>query len=531
MSVISERTGQKATVSVIERCPLTLPGMAKPPRARRASTAQPGYRGGTPSLTNHKQAANSALTHAMDERQERELEKFKDWAKDAIQAQQNHIDRIGGAFDGMERDLNSFKAFMEETRAELAALRQFRDNLKDEELAPLKRDINVIQAELSENRQFKNSLRDEEFPVLQEDIDVLRSELSQTQNSQRQLKLQDIKTLQQNLDELRRNVERIAYLAENGPKVPYEKFETLVDDVREVDRKARDVVSVRAELEQFKSRLTSMETSMLEAVPSRNIATFPVERTRDKVAQTASYRENENPILKTSHLSKRKRLQVDDNTNSAYEPPTKRPTNSTAHATSILSSGNTSSKSLTVRFHTRDSPIVLSSNHGTPSPVPHQPDSQRDRNGESTIKHSIQSPDLGRNNSRGSRKVESKRGTSSSTTHVTPNYVLERTAHNAIRNESAGTHLSFNGHNKSSGIISTQKSGERSDSPSKSSLSKGILKARRLRQRSDTPDQLSTPFAEGAMLKSVQKRHAARPKGKPRDSFGAVSVAPIGKIC
>jgi hypothetical protein len=560
MSLISERTGHKATASVVERFPLTLPGSTKPPRSGRASTAQPSYRAGTPSLNNHRHALNSILAPISDDKQLRELERFKDWAKSAIQTQQNDIDRIGGAFDRMERDMNSFKAFMEEVRAELATYRQFQDSLKVGELGIIKQELNDIRAELNANRQFKNSLREEEFPVLQEDIDALRSELAQAQHFQRELKHQDIKILQQGVDSLRQNMEGIAYLTGNEPKVPYQKFETLVGEVREVDRKASEIYSLRTELEQFKTRLAFMETSCRETMPFQGAPIL--EHVSNKAAETISHNESGNPAPETSQLSirkglqrvdpssykqgegcqslpKRRRFQAEDDTDTSFDPPAKRPMHSATQATSILSSGNASSKSLTVRFHTEGSPIVLSSNHGTPSPILDKPSAHSTRNRGDVLKSTASGPiqfndlpDL-HDKSRPTRKSLATGNITSSTAQFptgTPNHVLKRGIGNSVGKESTGMQLRHQEHN-SAHLDSDQKSGERSHKAPRASSSKENRNPRHLRERSDTPDQLSTLSANEAMQKSVQKRLPGRPpKVRNGNIFGKEAVASIGEI-
>lgn len=558
MSFISERTGHKTPVSVVERFPLTLPGSTKLPRSGRASTAQPSYRAGTPSLNNNRHGPNSILAPVTDDKQLRELERFKDWAKIAIQTQRTDIDRISGAFDRMERDLNSFKAFMEEVRTELSTYRQFQDSLKDGELRVMKQELNDIRAELNTNRQFKNSLREEEFPVLQEDIDALRSELAQAQHFQQELKHQDIKILQQGVDGLRQNMEGIAYLTEDGPKVPYRKFETLVDEVREINRKASEIYGLRAELEQFKTRLTFMETSSRETVPFQG-ANAPI---LEHAAKTISHNESGNPTPETSQLSirkglqrigpssykhgegsqslpKRRRFQAEDNTDKSYDPPAKRPMHSATQATSILSSGNASSKSLTVRFHTEGSPIVLSSNHGTPSPILDKSSAHNARNGGDGLNGSASGliqfndlPDLP-GKSRPSRKPLATGNITSSRAQLptaTPNSILKGPVGNSVGKESARMQLRRQDQN-SAPLDSAQKSGERSYKAPRASSSKENRKPRHLRGRSDTPDQLSTLSANEAMQKSVQRRPPGRPPNVgSRNIFGKGAVTLIGKF-
>lgn len=552
MSVISERTGTKATASVIERFPLILAGTAKPPRAARASTVQPSHRAGTPSVINHRHATSSMLP-PIDERQLQELEKFKDWAKSAIQTQQHDIDRIGGAVDRMERDLKSFKIFMEEIRAEVITHRQAEDSQKDEELGVLKRDLRAIQTELNSNRQFRNSLKEEEFPVLQEDMDALRSEVAQARQFQRELKDQDIKTLQQDVHGLRHSLEGIAYLTEDGPKVSQEKFETLVDDVREVDRKSNDIYALKTELEQFQARLVSMETAVQDVESSvrrkvqdqeacsmsqnesrnavSNISRQPVRSNVDR-AYPSFYEREEG---RDQSVTKRRHFEMETNVDNSHGPPTKRPM--PGKPSEFFSPGNSASTSLTVRFRNKNSPIILSSNHGTPSPILDRRTSQRVRNGNELTNQSMNTPidfnklDSLLDNSRPSPKPLSTRDIMPSNAHLqssTPNGALNNVS-NSTRTTLINKDLRRR-HPTSALLAQAQESGEKPHRAIKATSSKENRRPRNFRERSDTPDQLSTLSADEAMQKSVQKRASGGSGIRKSKIFGSSSIAAIGKV-
>lgn len=560
MSIVSERTGHKANVSVIERFPLTLPGATKPPRSRRASTVQPSYRAGTPSLVNHRPVSNSILPPIV-EKQLQELDKFKDWAKTAIETQQNDVDRIGGAFDRLERDMVSFKAFMEEVRTELATYRQFQENLKDEELRVIKQDLFGIRAELNANRQFKNSLREEEFPVLQEDIHALRSELAEAQRFQRELKQQDIKAVQRDVNGLRQKLESMANLTEDDPKLTHEEFEILVDDVREVDRKVGKINILRTELEQFKARLACVETSVQNNMIIRQAERPTWKHLPDHKTETISRRESRIPGHETSQVSIRKNMQQIDsssheqeerraqslpkrryleleNNEGAYNPPAKRPMHSTTQTSSILSSGNGTSKSLTVRFRTGGSPIILSSNHGTPSPVLDRYSFHSTQNRDGAKKSLNNGPmpvnDLQNLNdtSRSSREPLARGDIISSKAQLRSgtSIPVHKRAIDISPGASGVDTVSRSQNHSTTHKNSVQKSEERSHPAVRIAPSKQMKKPRHFRERSDTPDQLSTPFADQAMQKSVQKRVSGSSKIRNRSIFDNVAISPMGTL-
>lgn len=554
MSVISERTGKKATASVIERFPLTLAGATKPPRAARASTVQPSYRDGTPILVNHRHAASPVFPPPIDDKQLRELERFKDWAKSAIQTQQNDIDRIGGAVDRMERDLKSFKTFMEEMHTELITHRQGQDSQKDEELGVLKEELHAIQAELNSNRQFRNSLKEEEFPVLQEDMDALRSELAQARKFQRELKDQDIKTLQQDIQGLRRSLEGMSYLTEGGPKVSQEKFETLVNDVREVNHKSNEIYTLRTDLGQFQTRVASMETAIREAeasirkhvldqaagAASQNESGIIGSSTPRQLVRNNVERAHERREKRDQPIAKRRHSEMENNVDKSQGPPTKRPMHSRGNPSALHSPGNGASQSLTVGFRGKNSPIVLSSNHGTPSPILDRRGSiQSIRTGIEVINRSMNGPidfnelDSLLDKSRPAPKPLSTGDIISSKAPVqfdTPNAAPK----GLLRKSTVTSHTdtaSKRRHNITTPLNQAQKSGGKPQKSVKAASNKENKKPRNFRDRSDTPDQLSTLSADEAMQKSVQRRPSGS-TGVRRISkiFHSTAIAPLGKF-
>jgi hypothetical protein len=378
ITVTSEWTGEKTAVSILERFPLTLPGAKKPPGVRRASTVQPSHRAGTPSLMNRPNAANSMFASPIDDMQVRQLEKFTDWARTAIKSQQNDMNQIGAAIDRMERDMKSFRDFMQEIRTELTTYHQFQESMKEKELPVLREDLKGLRIEVDANRQFRNTLTEEEFPVLQEDIDALRSELAKTQQFQQQLKHHDLRILGQNLQGLRLSLGELTDQKEDKLKLCHDEFDTLMDEVRELNRKANEIDGVRAELEYFKARIASLESSQ-ETLKLKKAENPRVELASEPKSGTIPGREDKVPLAESlqpskhtqqsryewsekrdQSLPKRWNFHSENNDEVSYEPPTKR---------LRRSAGRVSTRYLSVPFQTPESPIVVSSNHGTPSPI------------------------------------------------------------------------------------------------------------------------------------------------------------------
>lgn len=525
MSVVSERTGHRVGVSVVERFPLVLSGTSKVPRSRRASTAQPSYREATPSIINNRQVAHPVIGTVVEDKQLRELKKFKDWAEGAIRAQQNDLDRISGVVNRMEKDMDSFKTFMDDVRTELATYRQFQESLKDDELRSIKQDMNSIRQELNANRQFKNSLTEEEFPVLQEDMDALRSDLADTKHAQQELKVRDIKYLQQDLAKLRHSMESLSNIVGNDPKVSNEKFESLVDEVRVVNEKASDIFNFKDELGQLKARLLSMETSTRAGAAAQGVDKPMLENTPHQETEIPHY-ERCGPRKKQTHFL--------DSRETEHNLPIKRRKRSPGQITSILSSGNASTKPSAVQFHTENLQGAPSSNHGTPSPT-------LDRSIVQTVSNTGETKDSSnkpitfsnlqdlRSHPRRGRKSQIEESTASaiiqapSTLH---NPVASDVIESSARKTRAARFLTAQELTQA-GMNSVHKSGDKLHKAMRALLNKESRSSWHVRERSDTPDQLSTLSADEAMQKSARKRSSVVTKGSARNIFPSVAPGPV----
>jgi hypothetical protein len=436
MSVTSERTGEEAVISVQKKFSLTHPGAKKSPVVRRAATVQPSPRAQTPSSLGQGHIAKGAmLPPPVDDKLQRELEKFKAWATDAIKGQQNDIDRFGGAIDRIERELKSFKDFMQEVRTELAAHSQSQASLKEEELPVLKEEFHMLRNELAAHRRFQESLKGEELPVLQEDLDALRTELAKTQQLQHELKHEDLARIRQSVNGLRQNVdsrEANVKLAEKATRLAQDKLETFTDDVRKANSAANEVIILRGEFEDLRARLLSMENAAQEALVFREAnsranevdvlkAEFEHLKKRfssmEKAAQEALVSQaakapetrsatrrhpsdqgnveilgsqgkdsgygNSQPSIsrhlvpqpsyegevEEPSLPKRRHSRLMDNDEESRERPIKRPRHSTRLKLAKDHPVNGTTEPSQIQPETPQSPIIISSNHGTPSPI------------------------------------------------------------------------------------------------------------------------------------------------------------------
>jgi hypothetical protein len=413
ISLASELTGAEATVSVRQTFPLIPPGVKIPSSMRRASTVHPSPRPQTPSFPATKNVVNGSMPpppiienkhvrefqnfkgwtedtvktqqqhidrideerhrdmvnfkdwaqdsfelqqkdiDEVNRRHHQELEKFKTWAQEAIKAQQDDIDRIGSTVDRIERDMASFKDFMQEVRTDLTANRLFQENLKEVELPALQKASHNV--------------------------------------------CTDNKDIRQNLNGLRSEFDKS--IMDRAPQVTHEELESLTDDVREVNRKANEVDGLRAELEYLKARLSSMEEVTREGLaPRRDDATAtrpPIHDYSSKLARTTNKQDQGNTVgdedsqssvrtrsharppsdqevaIEQLSLPKRKHYQLEDD-QQLYEPPAKKVKNLPRSGyTNPAGNLTNAPKSPRVRFK---SPVVISSDHSSPSLLSPSPD-------------------------------------------------------------------------------------------------------------------------------------------------------------
>jgi hypothetical protein len=264
MHVVSEHTGEEATVSVQQKIPLVAPGTKK--TARRAATLQPMPRQETPNTFFRDGGARSVsgtmLPPARDKEARpmsgtirppaqyapgKDLAKFSAWAEDAIKSQQNAIDRISGAVTRIERDMESFKNFMGEMRAELEAnraTRQTQQESNQEQLAWLQEDLKDLR---QENGDFQQDLREEELPDIRNQLDQIRQEIDSHEQTPR----------------FPNNI---------SPPISVNDFKGELLDIR---RKFSKVDEVRVELQKLQKRLSDMDARRRDSLIFPNALMSP----------------------------------------------------------------------------------------------------------------------------------------------------------------------------------------------------------------------------------------------------------------
>lgn len=202
MSVISEPTRKNATIVV--RNSIALTKSKAPGGARRASSAHSLPRGQPRSVLASRPPvplfhANTPKIPAAGNRlslppltasfQPSEAERFGSWAETTIQSQQKDIDRVSGTVGRVERDMQSFKEFMEEVRSELTSSRENMVQAKD--------DLNKIQMQTEETAQRPRSrdgvnILSKRLDAITDDILLVNQRASKVDQLQEELrKMQD----------------------------------------------------------------------------------------------------------------------------------------------------------------------------------------------------------------------------------------------------------------------------------------------------------------------------------------------------
>jgi hypothetical protein len=159
--------------------------------------------------------------------------KMPDWAEDAMNSQQKDIDRVSGAVARIEKDMKSFREFMQEVRAELAANRATRktqQDLNQEQLGWLQEDLKEL---TQEHDNLQQDLRKEELPSIRNELEELRQEIDSN--------------------------ERITALPDFNSLLSIDGFKNLTEDVMRINRKSDEVDELKKELHRLQKRLTDME--------------------------------------------------------------------------------------------------------------------------------------------------------------------------------------------------------------------------------------------------------------------------------
>lgn len=277
MSVILETTGKKATIVVRKFIALTRKSGKRPAVARRASSTHslppahpksvpPPFRPPVPLFHANTPKLSAALVTASP--QQLDAEKFRPWAENTIRSQQNDIDRVSGTVGRIERDMQSFKEFMEEVRSELALNRETMVQAKD-------------------------------------DLNKLRNQAEDTTQRPR---------------------------SSNGVDVFSKRLDAITDDILLVNQKASKVDLLKEELKKMQDRLASLEEKVTSqdfldhtATPAQvKVPALPNKRRHDEIASLCTPSSNARSPPK--HPSKRTRFSdinvndIDQNDEPSEEP-------------------------------------------------------------------------------------------------------------------------------------------------------------------------------------------------------------------
>jgi hypothetical protein len=238
MHVVSEQTGEKVAISVQQKIPLAAPAMKK--AARRAATVQPTPRHRTSNSLNQDIEAMSTdrtMRPPPLPLPGNDVPRSSSRLEDIIKSQQKDIDRIVGAVARIEKDMDSFKEFMVEMRAELEANRATRKTQQDsnqEQLAWLQEDLKELR---QESGNFQLDLREEELPDIRNQLDQLRQEIDAQEQS-------------------------IGLPKGIPPPALANEFQREVLDIR---RKCNEVDGLKAELQRLQKRLKEVEEKRQES--------------------------------------------------------------------------------------------------------------------------------------------------------------------------------------------------------------------------------------------------------------------------
>jgi hypothetical protein len=178
MNVVSEQTGDEVAVSVQQKIPLVKPGTKKRLMDRRAATMQPMMRHQTRLVEQvEPSSVNGTMGPTTQDVQRNGTVRSSSWVEDALKSQQKDVDRISGSLAHVENHIQSFKDFMVEVRAELAANRATRktqEELNQAQLSWTQEDLKELREEIG---GFKQDLREEVIPDIRHQLDQIREEI------------------------------------------------------------------------------------------------------------------------------------------------------------------------------------------------------------------------------------------------------------------------------------------------------------------------------------------------------------------
>ena len=206
MSIVSEKSSEQAFLRVRRKFSLT--GPQSPSVNRQDGREQPISLTGNGPEVEHKprQQESKMAPSRSDSDPLPSLIRFAEWAEDAIAGQRNDISRISAIISKIEKDMQSFKDFMIETRRDLATVPVGKP------WASMKRSVTL----------------------LEEEMGSLRTELEARPGSAHPS-------------------------VDNGVKLSAEELDVLTSSITKISQKVNEVESLKMELQFMKTRLKRFE--------------------------------------------------------------------------------------------------------------------------------------------------------------------------------------------------------------------------------------------------------------------------------
>ncbi|KAH6670463.1 hypothetical protein B0J14DRAFT_565224 [Halenospora varia] len=255
MNVISDATGDPAKISTLQNFSLTLDGPGKPSVSRRAATVQPAAARKSMSMappTNGESAANGSILPPTNQ-PSFDLSSFKSWTQDSINTQQKDIDRVSGALNRIEVEMQVFREFIKETRMELKKNEQFQISQDVDRNA-----VGQIKTEVEELAQKVHDLgqqgeqRGMSGVSLSKDIEIIISDMVKVYD-----KAYEVEDVKEDLRDVK-----------NQLRVAHDVATQNSADLRANNIAETEVNDLRDEVKELKTRLKFVEHAVQTALPA-----------------------------------------------------------------------------------------------------------------------------------------------------------------------------------------------------------------------------------------------------------------------
>ncbi|KAH8674529.1 hypothetical protein BGZ60DRAFT_273846 [Tricladium varicosporioides] len=255
LSVISNATGDPAKISTLQSFSLTLDGLGKPSVSRRAATVQPAVSRksmSTAPASNGESSVSGSMLPPINQ-PSFDFSNFKSWVHDSITTQQKDIDRVSGALNRIEGEIQVFREFMKETRIELKKNEQFQtsQNADLNTVSQIKTEVEVLTQKVYSLDQLENH-RGVSGVSLSKDIEIIISDMTKVND-----KAYEVDDVKEDLQDVKDQL-RIAHdmAAQNSTDLYTNKIaKTEVNDLRD-------------EVKELKTRLKFIEHIVETALPA-----------------------------------------------------------------------------------------------------------------------------------------------------------------------------------------------------------------------------------------------------------------------